>query len=384
MTPSIEMKPLSRGRRKLIFGLSVFLFMVAVPVSVFYAIGYRFDFTGTLTTIKSVGGMYVRSDAENTEMFINDEPVEDMRVFQRAAYIQNLEAGMHRIHVQGQGLQTWVKELPVYAHYVTEVASFNLPSIPQIRILTQWSDPTTGEGILFNQATTTVFSFASTTNQLKFATSTATSTYVQNAEYLYIESLFASSTEIETALARQAQQAERNRFTFDVPTSTQNVIVATTTKNWRDFSLYQGGEDVYISWQGQEDKIPYYYCIEYRGEKMTTEEYGAHVFDALQIQFASAIEAVPHEGERVCRESIRIDRQNSEVALFDFFPDSTDIILMLLEDGLYAVEVDDRAWQNSQLLYPGTDLNVIQDSGRIFVQDGEYYLEVFTEIAPLQ
>jgi hypothetical protein len=54
---------------------------------------------------------------------------------------------------------------------------------------------------------------------------------------------------------------------------------------------------------------------------------------------------------------------------------------MHLSDGLYAVEVDDRAWQNTQLLYPGTDIHVVQDGGRIYVQDGEYYLEVFTEIA---
>lgn len=381
MSPTIEMKPLSRFKRRLIFITSVLLFLVAVPVSVFYAVGYRFDFSGTITSIKTVGGMYVRSDADNTVMFINDEPVQDMRVFQRAAYIQNLTAGMHKIHVQGQGLQTWVKELPVYAHYVTEVASFNMPEVPQVRVLTQWSNPLTGEGILFENATTTHFAFASTTNLLLFSTSSATSTYIENAEYMYIESLFASSTELETAITKQAQQAQRNRFTFDVPTSTQSAVTATTTKMWRDFSIALQGDEVFVTWKGDTDKVPYYYCVEYQGEKMTTEEYGAHVFDALKVQFATAIESIPALGERVCRDQIRIDRMDQTVSWFDFFPDNTDLVLMLLEDGLYVVEVDDRAWQNTQLLYPGMNLNVIQDSGRIFVQDGDYYVEVFTEIA---
>jgi hypothetical protein len=70
------------------------------------------------------------------------------------------------------------------------------------------------------------------------------------------------------------------------------------------------------------------------------------------------------------------------VQWFDFYADSSDIILMHLQDGLYAVEVDDRAWQNTQLIYPGEDLEIVHDGGKIYVKDGEYYLEVFTEIAP--
>ena len=69
---------------------------------------------------------------------------------------------------------------------------------------------------------------------------------------------------------------------------------------------------------------------------------------------------------------------------FDYFPDSTDLILMHLEDGLYVVEVDDRAWQNTQPLYLGSNLEVIQDGGRIFVHDGTFYLEVFTELSSQQ
>jgi hypothetical protein len=152
MTPSMEMKPLSQKKRRFVFLLSLTLFVLAVPFSVFYAIGYRFDFTNELTSITSVGGMYVRNDTVNTEMFVNDEPVRDMRVFQRAAYIQNLVAGMHRLHVQGSDVQTWVKVLPVYAHYVTEVSSFNMPKVPQIRLITRWNNPADGRAVVFEAA----------------------------------------------------------------------------------------------------------------------------------------------------------------------------------------------------------------------------------------
>jgi hypothetical protein len=72
------------------------------------------------------------------------------------------------------------------------------------------------------------------------------------------------------------------------------------------------------------------------------------------------------------------------VKWFDFMPDNENLVLMLLDDGLFVIEADDRAWQNTQLLYPGKDLEVLLDGGRIFVKDGDYYLEVFTEIAQLQ
>ncbi len=385
MTPTVEMKPLSQKKRRFVFFLSLALFLFAVPFSVFYAIGYRFDFTSELTSIKSVGGLYVRNDTDATEIFVNNEPVRDMRVFQRAAYIQNLEAGMHRLHVQGNNVQTWVKNLPVYAHFVTEVASFNMPQVPQIRIITQWNNPLDGRGVVFDAATSTAFDFASSTTALHFASSsTATSSLIVNPEYAYVASLIASSTEMQMILNGQ----EKEPFRFDTEQATSvpllDLLAATTTRSWRDLSLYENEGEIYISWNGNPDDVPYYYCVIYQGEKKTSSEYGKHVTDALLKQFKGSSNLSALQGERVCRSDIRIDRLGKEVLWFDFFPDSGDLVLLHLEDGLYVVEVDDRAWQNTQLLYPGEDIHVVQDGGRIYVKDGEYYVEVFTEIASQQ
>lgn len=373
------MKPLSQRKRRFIFLLALGLFVLAVPVSVFYAIGYRFDFSNDLGGIRSVGGMYVRSDAQATEMFINDEPVTDMRVFQSAAYIQNLEAGMHRIHVQGEGLQTWVKNLPVYAHFVTEVASFNMPETPQIRIIPQWLDPQDGNGVVFETATSTYFDFASTTNTLHYSTSTATSLYEANPEYAYVENLIASSTEMK-AFLEDRFSGERFRFGAVLTPADEALVQATSTKASRDFVLFEDDGEVYMTYTGAENDLPYYYCVVYSGKKRTSLEYGEHVYESLRTQLSPLIDLSDVVGERLCRTQIRIDRLEQEVLWFDFFPGSTDLVLMHLQDGLYVVEVDDRAWQNTQLLYPGENLEVVEDGGRIYIKDGEYYLEVFTEI----
>jgi hypothetical protein len=382
MSANIEMQPLSQKKRRFVFLFSILLFIVAVPFSVFYAIGYRFDFNDELNSIKSVGGMYVRNDTEDTEMFINDEPVRDMRVFQRAAYIQNLEAGIHRLHIQGENVQTWVKELPVYAHYVTEVSSFNMPRVPQIRIITQFTSPQDGSGVVFDAATSTDFNFASTTNSLRFSSSTTTSTLTVNPEYAYVRSLIASSTELSAFLQTQKQR-QKGQFVFgnDPGSSlaTSTLLSATTTKTWRDYTLYEKQGEVFMAWNGHLDDTPYYYCVLYDGERKTRADYGNHVYEALLTAFDSKDSLDLKIGQRLCRDEIRIDRKGQNVQWFGFFPDIGDVVLMQLEDGLYAVEVDDRAWQNTQLLYPGNDIAVVQEGNRIYVEDGGYYLEVFTE-----
>jgi hypothetical protein len=259
-----------------------------------------------------------------------------------------------------------------------------MPAVPQVRMLTEWTDVPTGKGIVFNFATSTELAFASSTNDLLYSSTTATSTFASNAEYLYIKSLFASSTELQDALDAQKKPAVKKPFVFKGATSTVGAQIATSTKSWRDFIVFEQNDDVFISWKGNKNDVPYYYCVNYENESKTISQYGQHIYSSLLASVASSSDLVKKEGERICRDTIRIDRLNKKVAWFDFFPDSTDLILMQLEDGLYVVEVDDRAWQNTQLLYPGRDLQVIQDGGRIFVHDGPYYLEVFTELSSQQ
>jgi hypothetical protein len=381
MSPQVEVQPLSQAKRRFVFWLSLTLFVVAVPICVFYATGYRFDFSDKFDSVKRVGGLYVRNDVANTEMFVNDKPVADMRVFQNAAYIQNLDAGMHRVHVQGSGLQTWVKELPVYAHLVTEVTTFNMPSVPQVRLITPWLFSQSLTGVVFDDATSTL-SDTHVTNTLGFSSTTATTTFVANSEYTYVRSLFASSTEEKELLVLQKKTATTKKPTFNVATSSAVQVTATTTKTSRDSRLFEQGGEVFVRFSGSENNIPYYFCLQYQGEEKTAEGYGQHVYDSLRTQFGSSTDLTQKVGERLCRNSIRIDRINQKVSWFDFYPDSTDLVLMLLEDGLYVVEVDDRGWQNTQKLYGGMGLEVITDGGRIFVKDEKLMLEVFTEVIP--
>lgn len=367
MSPEPLVKPLSQKNREWTFRILLVVFCVAMPIFVFYAIGYRIDFSES-QNIVTVGGMYVSADADDVLMFVDEEPVTNMRIFQQAAYIQNLEAGMHRIHVQRDGLQTWVKELPVYAHIVTEARAFNMPERPQIRYIAALQTPA-GVPVLIGETPETAFPNASTTNTLIETVASATADLVGNSEFEYVESLFREDAVVDAA-----------PFGFTDPEADDGV--ATTTRIFRDVRLYEEGGEVYAAWIGSERTVPYYYCITYTSPAATTREYGEHVYESLLSAFGTSTDLITPStvGLRLCRDTIRIDRDRQEVLDFDFFPGSMHHVLMLLADGLYVVEVDDRAWQNMQLLYPGADLDMRVDGGRIYLFDGERYFEVATDV----
>ncbi len=384
MTPTTHLPPLSEKNRRRFFISLVLIFSIAVPLMVFYAIGYRFDFNGDIQNIKAVGGLYIASGISDGVMYVDEKRVDNMRIFRSAAYIQNLEEGVHEVHIQRDGLYTWVKDLPVFAHLVTEAESFNMPVRPQIRIATEWVD-NAGRGVLFESATTTHFAFASSTVSYVLAPGSATTTFTRDIEHTYVASLFASSTQ-ETEMLRQLkllQEQQSERFNFSSATVTVPTTTATTTKLFRDSLLFERDGEVYVTWIGRNADRPYYYCVRYAGSKMTKELYGEHVYEQLSEQVASStdLHSAALVGERLCRDMIRIDRLRQDVRWFNFMPNSEHIVMMLLGDGLYAVEVDDRSWQNTQLLYPGSDLQVLIDGERIYIQDGDYYLELVTQIA---
>lgn len=379
-TPQVQ--PLPRAHRRFVFVLSAFLFLTLVPLLVFYAIGYRFDFSnGGIQNIMSVGGMYINTDAENVSIYINDAPVEDLRIFQRAAYIQNLESGQHRVHVQGPGVQTWVKELPVFAHFVTEAAAFNMPVVPQVRLVTAFQT-LDGAAVVESTSTAPLVTGSSTQRFFVATSTTATSTFVANLEYTYLSRRFASTTE-ERSLLQGIQEFAAEPFSFSERMPVAPTTTATTTVRLGDMELRERDGEVYAHWNGEERSIPYYFCVNPIASS-SAAVYGAHITAQLYAGASSSVEATSapifSAPNRLCRSEIRIDRKWQNVLWFNFLPQSRDHVLMHLEDGLYVVEIDDRAWQNTQPLYRGRNLTVLLDGNRIFLFDGTNYFEVFTEL----
>lgn len=381
--------PLPRQRRRFLFLSLVTLFVCAVPVFVFYATGYRYDIFAPYAPITATGGLYISVAAEEGEVYLNEKRVEDSRIFRSALYIQNLTPGLQRVHVQAEGYHTWVKELPVYAHIVTEASAFMVPVVPQIRPISQF---TLGDTPMYTGVASTTILFASASSTIPFmaTSSRATSTLTLNTEYTYVKNLFTPATATATSttplINRVVDEARGIFDTTESSTTSTSTDVATTTPiiTDRDMTLQRRGEDIVVRYIGSERSIPYYFCIPDDIVASSSERYEAQVVAARQ---ALAEELLLEEGlettttaERECRREIVLDRQGAEVISFAFFPGTTDLVLIHRTDGIFVTEVDDRAWQNTQRLYPATADAMVIEGGRIYVEDNSYFLELFTEL----
>ena len=126
------MNPLSRRTRTSYFVLFIGLFIVLIPISILYAIGYRFHFLGGFSLVET-GGIYVSVPQSGAEVSINGNSEGISGLFSRNFYVDNLAPGSYAVHVALPGFYPWYKTLVVDSQIVTDARAFLVPQ--QIEIL---------------------------------------------------------------------------------------------------------------------------------------------------------------------------------------------------------------------------------------------------------
>lgn len=381
--PQIEL--LSLKKRKQFFLLLCLIFIIALPAMIFYTTGYRLDFANPDRTIVTTGGMYITTDNLGVDVYLNDEQVRRPRLFRSAYYIQNIEAGVHRVVVQRDGLYTWVKNLPVDPYIVIEAAAFNMPETPNVRLIPEYIDPTGVAVYRAAEEDATPLAVATTANPFIVTASTSSSSLLRNPEYDFVATLFGTTTATSsTVIDRIRAQVERFGFATTSPLATTTVDAPVIVQKGNIRLVEQDGELV-ASWVGSANAVPYYFCLSSATATSTiSERYGDHVARQIAEQRLSTTTPLLLDGERVCRQQIQIDRKQQEILYYDFVPGATDLVLLQLEDGLYVTEIDDRSWQNTQRVYPGNDYEVMVHSGKIFLRIHGHFVELLTRVEPLQ
>ncbi len=360
--PTVE--PLPYKHRNHFFRLLAFVFFLSLPFLFLYATGYRFHL-GETAEIVSTGGLYIAAERTGAEIYIDNELVRETRVFRRAFYAQSITPGVHRVHVQKENHHTWVKELPVYPYLVTEAQAFNLKLVPDVRII---APKVNSEGVAVLSATSSVMYVSSTTNAyIVGADKTATT----SSEYALLVELFLDDENSPV-----------------VSTTTDDTfIIATTTKQSHNVLIYETEGEVLAHYIGPKTDMPYYYCaeeFELLGEATSTvsdKNNSASVAIAANIEDLEAIDKpiAKVSPDTECEPIIKMDSKGQKITDFDFFLGSSDLVLMTLEDGVYVNEIDDRGWQNSQLLLKGTGLQTKIQNGTIYVYDGKLIYQIILE-----
>jgi hypothetical protein len=384
LEPLNEIEPLSYTNRRRTFYLLLALFVLSLPFLFLYATGYRFDLEDR-NAIVGTGGIYVAAERTGAEIYIDDELVRETRVFRTAFYAQNLDPRTHRVHVQKEDHHTWVKELPVTSHRVTEAQAFNLPIVPEVRLITPWVSAT-GSPVVHAEILR-----ATTTQVLLSTTTKSTSTFSMNPEYTSILSYFvASGTATVTPSLLERIENEISVESLTGSSSPVTTEEATTTKVAQDARLsFKSDGALYAEWVGGREQMPYYYCAkEFPRYSSTSAELPPNV-DVIEPPleeegllegevFVHPIQAIPIDTE--CTPEIQMGALGEAVMSFDFLPGSTDLVLLSLTSGIYVSEIDNRAWQNIQPLILGENLSLHVENGNIYVYDGNVIYQIVSEI----
>jgi hypothetical protein len=377
MEPLREVQPLSYTKRRRTFFFLLAIFVISLPFLYLYATGYRFD-PKDPNAIVGTGGIYVAAERTGAEIYIDDELVRETRVFRTAFYAQNLEPRTHKVHVQKEGHHTWVKELPVTSHRVTEAQAFNMPLIPELRVISEHVSAT-GTAVVKTPllATTTV-------NEVLATTTKATSTFSVNPEYATLIEHFVSTTTAseKTLITRLNEEL--------VGTTTPEVSPATSTREQGGVRLSLADDgSVYAEWIGRFEDMPYYYCAA-PFPRYSTTTVASSTINTLDTDNA-ALATLSREDEAVFTHPVQQATENEEcdrrikldagaaIRGFEFFPGSTDFVIIERESGIYLMEVDSRAWQNLQPLVLGENLNVHVENGSIYVYDGSLIYQVILD-----
>ncbi len=380
-------EPLPRQQRHRIFLLLLFTFVFAVPIFVFYATGYRYNIFDNQNGITTTGGMYIAVAQNNGEIFLDDEPARGSRIFRRATYIQSVLPGVHRVHVQGEGLQTWVKDLPVFSHMVTEAEAILLPLVPPARLITASS---TGRNLpLVTESEATLLEDISelvslTTSVITEDDVLLTDSIIPNPEFLVLNNVFNPEEDVVDATSTAAVPPPP-RFRFaDGSLATSSATNTEQIVARGDMSLVLRDGALYAQYVGSARSVPHYFCVPAAAVASTSELFGAHVAygidrtRVIQTSIQPTISATLPGETRICRNEIRLDTKFQAIVSFDFLPGSSDHVIVHRADGVYVVEIDDRAWQNVQTILPRPVDKLIVDNNRIFVQISTIFLEIAT------
>lgn len=146
-----------------------------------------------------------------------------------------------------------------------------------------------------------------------------------------------ATTSATSTFALNTTSAEYQRIAalFKAPTTTSTI--ATTTLSRKKMAVWNESNVIYAEWQGNPAAAPQYFC---------------RIADCLQriITYSS-------------KENIRH---------LDFYPNRNDVVIASFGEGVYAIETDNREYQNVYPLFMGQAPDFRMSNDSVYVKDGAF------------
>lgn len=342
------MKPLTKIKRKILLLALIVVFLILGPWILLNSFGYKLD---EAFGIVKTGGLYLHTDLSGASVYVGGEYIKDNGVLFRDVFVQKLKPNQtYKIEVYRDGYNGWVKEIYVYPSLVSEGNVLMLPLEFEKREIFPFSD---AEG---NGSYTPI-------SGLTMVRKTSDGRIIpENQEYIEIVTLFEGenpyqikkpeikiSENVSTSTSKKELPEHFEKLGIENPDNLESLIETSNEISW----LENG--NIVLYWVDEMENITFYYCRPQELEKFSL---------------------LSEDKKRVCNNQIILDWED-EIERFEYYPGRGDVWIVLVDSGIYAVEVDPRSDRNIQKIYEGDNLDFrLDDSANIIVKDKGSYFEL--------
>ena len=301
---------MSIHKRRIVTVIFVLLFFILAPLIVFYAKG---DIWSNGFNFLKTGGIFVRATESGSEIYINGKLEDTTNFFSRDYFIKNLRPVTYEIVVKKTGYNDWKNNLRVYSNRVTETRAFALPAKIEAVDIPEF-------------------------NKTEVSAGTTTKTILKlNPDYDQAKKMFLDSYWADQILT--VKSTTTGKISKYLPGTKENPIESRHMLAWAE------GKDVFVSWTGNPDSIPKYFC----------EDGGFEI---------------------KCQNTLKVYSFESNVRSLDYFLGDTEIILVAAGDRVEAIEAETNPDNRPQVVYEGDKPDFRLSGSSIIIKVGKLYKEI--------
>ena len=328
-----------KTRRKL-FWISVFAFLIAAPPIILYTTGWRLtsDFK-----IKRTGGLFVAVPESGSEVYLQGKPVKKTNFLQSGVFIQNLTPGPYSLLVTKDGLWPWAKEIQIAQSAVAEAKALTLSqSITGNTLLNGPFETVYASGedeiLVLEEKKDKKYNltfYLPKNNEFLSPANSSTKKLLSNSEKLKTIIWSDSGAEIfleKSAISLNFNFTNRSVSAKSSQTALDDTLPALPHKVFFDkrqnARAWRLDREIWVEWLAS-SPLPYY----------------------LQAQKEMVFET------------------KSLIRNAAFMPKRDDVLMVAIENGVFAMEIDSRGKYNFQPVYKGKEPNFALLGNEIYVLD---------------
>jgi len=347
------MKPLTLQKRRIVFFLCLFLFVILGSGFFFYSQGYILDKNFSFSRR---GGLYVSAPFSGAEFFVNGKKEKATGLSNNVIFIPNLKVGEYSVLIAKEGYWPWAKTLEVKEGLVTEARAFGIWEDPKGEILFKgmflnfWGSPLQdimmveeqrngSNRVIFYMPGKKIFLSTDSViseNVLSMEENISNVLWENNSVTFKKDGLF---VKVNFRLSSNSISASYINPPSEEVSDFEKFTAEKDQKIWWDDRT----NEIFVNWLKNNSLPPYYIC----------------------------------EPGKECSLPVKIFQSRLKIKNIDFFPKRKDAVTIAVGTGIYALEIDGRSGRLAYPIYKGGDPNFTIVEDKIFILDSGSLIEIY-------